>query len=337
MTTLALLAYLAFQHREGIRDTVEDIADNIKEGFKKNNKDNSNKYMSGLKLPEEIVNNKPSSIGSKEESSLSDDVIHISLKRTKKKIKKFSVVIDGGFGCGKHTLTNALIGRGITEPSICPHPENEKIVINFGYDNEKAVIHHRNGTTEEWSLDDYQSIKFKDDYKKAWDYIEYHLKGNDVERKLQFTLLPPYSHDLFSQDAYINANAVIYCMNAINPLTSYEKDFISAKYYNKQLKNVFFAVTRWDAIGDEDSKSYAKEYIEKGLSDVFVETNGRVNRELMNSRIFYLNVRGAECLRTNRKYSVLIGSKEVEVPIDIEETGVPALEEVLAEYMAENS
>lgn len=143
--------------------------------------------------------------------------------------------------------------------------------------------------------------------------------------------------DQITKEYETKANAIVFLMNATKPLEISEQDRIAAKYFNKQLKNVFFVVNRFNSLNSQEEREDVIKRYKEFLSQVFVDKRGKVDNELMEKRVFFINARGAESLRAEGHYKILVGGKEVEMPLTIEETGVPELENALSDFLLSDS
>ena len=266
-----------------------------------------------------------------------------------------NVLFTGVFSGGKSTLINALVDRKLLPTSIKPETPtiskiwfgtpNEKVTVVYSFDKEKSARKGKNpGEREQITLGEYQQeyrLQNKQIDPEAIDHVEIQLTYNVFENLSQFVdslgLDNAAKEDQITKEYETKANAIVFLMNATKPLEISEQDRIAAKYFNKQLKNVFFVVNRFNSLNSQEEREDVIKRYKEFLSQVFVDKRGKVDNELMEKRVFFINAKGAESLRAEGHYKILVGGKEVEMPLTIEETGVPELENALSDFLLSDS
>lgn len=258
----------------------------------------------------------------------------------------FNVLFTGTFSGGKSTLINAVIGKRLLPES--PNAEtptiskiwfgrsNEKVTVVYSSDAEKAKLASKKpGEREIITVRDYQEkMRLKNGVEvESIDHVEIEQKEDIFENLAQFVDSPGLDNaakeNQITQQYESKASAVVFLINATKPLGESERIRVAAKYYKKNLKNVFFVVTRIDCLNGAEEVEEVKARTYEILRDVFVNEKGDFDEALCRKRVFFVNALGAECVRTGKPFRV--GSYEI--PIKIDETNVPEFEKALAEFL----
>lgn len=262
----------------------------------------------------------------------------------------FNVLFTGTFNGGKSTLINAVIGKHLLPEAAVPETAtiskiwfgrgDEKVTVVYSNEADKAKLAGKKpGEREVITIRDYQQkMRLKNGVQvESIDHVEIEQRENVFENLAQFVDSLGYdSHakeDQVTQEYESKANAVVFLINGAKPLSEKEWTRIAAKYYKKNLKNVFFVVTRMDCLQNDQNIKDVKERIYNGTHDVFVDKNGYFNEKLQKKRVFFVNAWGAECIRTGTSYTITLGNKVIPVDISLDETGVPEFEEALSEFL----
>ena len=257
----------------------------------------------------------------------------------------FNVLFTGTFNGGKSTLINAVIGKNLLPEAAVPETptiskiwfgrSEEKATIIYSSDKEKAKLAGKKpGEREVITIKEYQkNLRLKNGIQvESIDHVEIEQTETVFENLAQFVdslgLDSAAKEDQITKEYEAKANAVVFLINATEPLKASEVDRIASKYYKKQLKNVFFVVTRIDCLRPVDVED-VKERIYKYTHDVFVDERGVFDERLRDKRVFFVNALGAECVRTNTPFT--IGG--IEIPIKLSNTGVPEFENALSEFL----
>ena len=253
----------------------------------------------------------------------------------------FEVLFTGMFNGGKTTLINAVIGKELLNMS--PIPETPAVTkISFGKDKETVKIFYKDGKKEELTIEEYNhTFRLSQNIKvEKIQSIEITQKETFHENLIQLVDSPGLyntaSENSITYDYEPRANAIVFLINGLTPLTLEEQDHIRQKYCQKHPENVFFVVTRLDCIQEEDI-GLLEERILLVLKDVFVKSDGGFDEELYCRRVFFVDARGALCAKTGNKKTIQIGTKSIDVDIDYEDTGMGAFEEELMKYLSSDS
>lgn len=258
----------------------------------------------------------------------------------------FNVLFTGTFSGGKSTLINAVIGKHLLPES--PNAEtptiskiwfgrsSEKVTVVYSSDTERAKLAGKKpGEREIITVSDYQEkMRLKNGIEvENIDHVEIEQKEDVFENLAQFVDSPGLDNAVkenqVTQQYESKANAVVFLINATKPLGESERIRIAAKYYKKNLKNIFFVVTRMDCLNGTEEVEEVKERTYEILRDVFVDEQGCFDEALCRKRVFFVNALGAECVRTGRPFRV----GNYEIPIKIDETGLPEFEVALSEFL----
>lgn len=257
----------------------------------------------------------------------------------------FQVMFTGVFSGGKSTLINALLKKKLLGVSI--NPETAAITkIMFGASEEAVTVYYNEATNEHPEtaklsvpefFEKFRLTSDKDDKFIDVKHAEITQTETLFENMVQLVDSPGLNHsgvdDEKSESFLKNADAVVFLINATQALTSGEKDYINAKFANRQLKNVFFVVTRYDSVKKEDLERF-KEHTLSVLYNVFTDKDGNFNEVLYQERVFYVNAQGSLCARTGEPFVIELGGDEkLEINIDDRKTGVPEFENSLNNFL----
>lgn len=256
----------------------------------------------------------------------------------------FQVMFTGVCSGGKSTLINALLKKNLLGVSI--NPETAAITkIYFGASEEAVTVFYREKTDTHPEVEKMSVPKFFEKFRLESEKDEKFIDVNYAEIKQTETLFenmvqlvdsPGLNHsgidDEKSESFLKSADAVVFLINATNALNVNEKDYINAKFANRKMENVFFVVTRYDSVSQEEQESF-EEYILSILHNVFIDRSGGFNEKLYKERVFFINASGALCVRTGNQFTVKVGKRIVPVEITDEETGVPEFEKSLNDFL----
>ncbi len=256
----------------------------------------------------------------------------------------FQVMFTGVFSGGKSTLINALLKKNLLGVAITPETAAITKII-FGASEEAVTVYYKEETekhpaAEKMSVNEFFH-KFrleseKDDKFIDVNHAEITQKESLFENMVQLVDSPGLNHsgvdDEKSESFLKNADAVVFLINATQALNAREKDYINAKFANRQLKNVFFVITRYDSVNEKEVEKFQENTLSV-LYNVFVDKDGNFDEELYKERVFYTNAYGSLCARTGEPYVIKVGMQKLEVKIDDRETGVPEFENSLNDFL----
>ena len=255
----------------------------------------------------------------------------------------FQVLFTGGFSAGKSTLLNALMQKNVLKTSIKAetavitkivfHAEEKVIVYKKQLDAQGKPVtesHTVDSFFKKYRVDQDDPEKFKD-----IDYVQLQQDQDGIGGSLvQLVDSPGTSNSETDTEMARNfaqkASAIVFLINATQPFTYEDKQYIKSHFANQGMRNLFFIINRFDSLSPDDQED-TKEEVRKQLQDVFV-VNGRFDEELFSSRVFYTNAYGSLYARMGKKTPYPQG----EVDIRDENTGVPDFETALGRFLTDS-
>lgn len=261
----------------------------------------------------------------------------------------FKTLVMGKFKNGKSTFINALVGK-IMMASKATACTAVIATVEFGNDCDMVDVIYTDKEprrmtlqqfTEEFQLSEDEEKIIEDEGKLSRfenvSHVEMHSK--DELFKDGFHLIDsPGLEEAVSRTKTTNeyvpkANAIIFTLNAVSLFSAKEKEYISENFAGKHMRNVFFVVNRIDNLTPGQLQASVIPTVRAGLEDVFLDDAGNFNEELYSNRVFFTNAYGAQCVRTNEPYKIIVGKKEVVVPMDLEDTGMLEFEAALRVFL----
>ena len=281
---------------------------------------------------------------------LDENEIAKSLRTRIESVKNgiFQVMFTGCFSSGKSTLINALIKRDVLSTGATPETAViTKIFFNVDEDEEKVVIYKRDKVEEDgqpstekiYNLDEFFEEYHVDDkdrekFLRTVNHVELFLKTNGIAGSMVQLVDSPGTQassadDEISKRFIEHADAVIFLISAVAAMDQYDRDFITKRFANKQMKNVFFVVNRYNQLNTDKDKQKVKDHVRDELAEVFKDEQGNFNQELFDKRVFYVNAYDSLNTRIGRETNFGLMS----VMSSDEQTGVPQFEKVLGEFL----
>lgn len=263
----------------------------------------------------------------------------------------FRLVVVGEFSRGKSTFVNAMLGRRILPSSKKP---TTAVISRIVYADEPRFIlhfkdHHKKPkelsedeflkltAPKEASLKDRVMAALQHDQQALLDSIDYAEVGYPLSFcKDHVTVVDtPGTNDLNTGRIEITyryieqADAVILVLAANQALTSSEFEFLKERILGNQIQDIFFVINYKDALGgSREAEKDVLNYVRQQLKERLPELPKDVKLHLLSSRqtLLYRRRENGEELKT--KYLA-------ETPEDLSETGFPAFEEDLSDFLAE--
>ncbi len=261
----------------------------------------------------------------------------------------FKTLVMGKFKNGKSTFINALVGKVMmaARATACTAVI---ATVEFGDHTDDVTVFYTDRPPVIMSLK-----KFTDEFALSEADQELVEEGGRLDRFANVSHVEMQSTDhLFADGMRLidspgleedisrtrttsefvpKANAIIFTMSATSLFSAKEKEYIAENFAGKEMRNVFFVINRIDNLTEGQLESSVKPSVKAGLSDVFTDSKGHFNEQLYNSRVFFTNAYGALCVRTSEPYKVILGKKEVPVPIELEDTGMLEFENALRDFL----
>lgn len=261
----------------------------------------------------------------------------------------FKTLVMGKFKNGKSTFINALVGKVMmaARATACTAVI---ATVEFGDHTDEVTVCYTDRPSAKMSLK-----KFTEEFALSEADQELVEEGGRLDRFSNVSHVEMQSTDqLFADGMRLidspgleedisrtrttsefvpKANAIIFTMSATSLFSAKEKEYIAENFAGKEMRNVFFVINRIDNLTEGQLESSVKPSVKAGLSEVFTDAEGYFNEQLYNSRVFFTNAYGALCVRTGEPYKVILGKKEVPVPIELEDTGMLEFENALRDFL----
>lgn len=262
----------------------------------------------------------------------------------------FKILVMGKFKNGKSTLINSILGKPIMAArttattaviAIVRYGEHDNVVRVYKSDCTVPEIITLDEFTEKFALteEDQKLIEDSGGCDRFFDVSYVVMEScSDLFRNGIQLIDSPGLEEAISRTKTTNefapkANAVIFTLSGTSLFSEAERKYIKENFVGKQLRNVFFVINRIDQIHQGQLETNVMPVVRNVLCDVFFDKNGLFDEELYSKRVFFTNAYGALCVRTGNKYTVNIGNKAIPVDINIEDTGIPAFESALTEFL----
>lgn len=262
----------------------------------------------------------------------------------------FKVLVMGKFKNGKSTFINALTGKVMmaARATACTaviatveygsNTDNVKVIYS---DSSEPRTISLSQFTEEFALSeaDQQFIEDGGRFDRFANVSHVEMQSTDEMFADGLKLIDSpgleeaTARTKATTEFVPKANAIIFTLSATSPFSAAEKEYIAANFAGKKMRNVFFVINRIDNLTKGELESSIIPSVRIGLMDVFTDENGNFDEELYNKRVFFTNAYGALCARTGEQYKIILGSKEIPVDINVEDTGMLEFESALREFL----
>lgn len=186
----------------------------------------------------------------------------------------FSIVIIGDFKRGKSTLVNALLREEVVTTNVTP----ETVTINRVSYGEKSSVEAvlKDGRRALLETDELNRDKLDKIISKLPSPIEYidikapidTLKGiRIVDTPGVGDLLNKFNNQV--KDYIVYADAVIYVVSALSPLSQTEQNFLCASILPQNFSKLFVVLNMVDCLDDEEDVNKVKALIDNKLANIF--------------------------------------------------------------------
>lgn len=256
----------------------------------------------------------------------------------------FQVLFTGTFSAGKSTMLNALMQKNLLKTSI--NAETAVVTkIIFGKEEKVIVYKKKIGAdgkqlTEEYTVKDFfEKYRVSQENAALFEDVDYVQLQQPQEgiggTAVQLVDSPGTSNSQEDTQAARNfakkASAIVFLINATMPFTDDDKKYIAAHFANKELKNLFFVVNRFDSVA-ADVIEDLKKLIREQLKAVFTY-NGQFDENMFNKRVFYISAYASRNARFEEKMIDQFGKTFKHSREEDQYTGVPQLEVSLMDFV----
>lgn len=236
----------------------------------------------------------------------------------------YEVMMLGAFNTGKSTVINALLGKSVLPDSVKPctaiisqlqysTEKNGQVdvflkdggVVNYSYDDFKEKYKYTEADEKEFKLKNI--IKRFADVSKAIVYSNLGILQNGVQIVDTPGLKNNNQDNLLSMTEAKKANAIIFLLCSDRNFDQDERDYIAQNYAGKNLKNVFFLVTKFDYMKRPKDQDDVKQRSRSELERVFTDANGKFDEDLYAKRVFFVSALDTLIYRENNK-----GNEDIE-------------------------
>ena len=218
----------------------------------------------------------------------------------------YEVMMLGAFNTGKSTVINALLGKSVLPDSVKPctaiisqlqysTEKNGQVdvflkdggVVNYSYDDFKEKYKYTEADEKEFKMKNI--IKRFADVSKAIVYSNLGILQNGVQIVDTPGLKNNSQDNLLSMTEAKKANAIIFLLCSDRNFDQDERDYIAKNYAGKNLKNVFFLVTKFDYMKRAKDQDDVKQRSRSELEKVFTNSNGKFDEDLYAKRVFFVS------------------------------------------------
>lgn len=250
----------------------------------------------------------------------------------------FNMIVLGEFKHGKSTLLNSMLGGKVLPAKATPctaiitilvYGDNDKVALyESDRDNPKILTWEEFKGEFQLKHQDQETLD-QQGYVDRFSKIEYaqieshnRLCDNGVRLIDSPGLRENAARTKVTTKFLKQSQAIIFVLNATQILSEDERDFIENYFEPGQVNNVFFVVNRINLVEKEDVDDI-KQFVKSFLKDYFINQRGDFDEQLYNSRVFFVNAKGALDARMNKADDAVLYS-----------SGVSELEKELERYLA---
>ncbi|WP_226581054.1 dynamin family protein [Halobacillus litoralis] len=258
--------------------------------------------------------------------------------RDELKYDPFTIAVVGEFGRGKSMFINALLGEKILPSSTkvtttilnhISYGERSEIVLHFHDGTEKVI------TQEEFKqlvapMEPYKGdVQSEKEYEEAVAYIQTIAYANvrypiafckDGVRIIDTPGLNDgnEARDQIASEIIPRSDVAIMLLTAKAPLSASEMTMLKDRLLDQDIQKVFIVANFKDALRTEKDEEEVVGYIKNNLKEVF--EHPKVHLVSAKQALTAKRLQNGEKLRVRNT-------------VDLEETGIPAFEEALADFL----
>jgi GTPase SAR1 family protein len=252
----------------------------------------------------------------------------------------FMLSVVGEFSRGKSTFINALLGVAVLPTRTKPTTAfiNK---IQYGAEKSYSIVYRAKRQSPDRLTED-QFIKLyaptepdEDDFEEVQEYEKEMKRFDEIKwAEIQYPNAfckegieifdtpgvndPNPNREEITFTFIPKSDAVILVLSATTPLAQSEMDFLKHRIYGSDISKVFFVVNFKDRLNTEDDERRMIEYIKKNLKEV--EADPRVYLVSSKDALTIRRQEAGDQKKVRQKFT------------QIEETGIPTLEEDLAYF-----
>ncbi len=265
------------------------------------------------------------------------NILQIRSQNTQKGI--FNLLVLGEFKNGKSTLINALLGSQTLPAKVIP--TTAIITVLVSGEREEVAIYKKDSKEPDFmSLESFQnqfSLNTQDVHPingtpnfnrfENINYAQLECQHAICANGVKIIDSPGLEENQVRTELTLSwreqSQAIIFVLNAIQPLTQAERQFITDLTQNQnQLNNVFLVINRINQV-NRNEVNEIKQRFEIALMNCFLNENGQFDQQLYNRRVFFVNAQGALDARTSTPPNTDL----------LQETGVLDLENALERFL----
>lgn len=256
----------------------------------------------------------------------------------------FRMIVLGEFNNGKSTLINALMGGEMMRMKAIPttaiiaevvHSDRDQVQVFFKGQDEPAetLSYEEFGEKYQLTAEDMQRIK-QGEMLDRFEHVDYalfesvhpFLPNNNVRLVDSPGLQERRSRTRLSLDWLAKSQAVVYVFRDVQVLNEYERELINS-FGDGPLNHVFFVINYQSPI-DEKDHADIDEFLRTFLEPKFTDRDGKLQADLYNRRVFYVDAKKALKLHQD---SAMYGAVEFEQRLAV--TGITEFRAELSAFL----